>query len=166
MRGVAVKVDEVEDLAGYVIPGMRVDVLASGNPPSEAGSSPDGTHVRTVLQNIKVLSAGTNMQRDAEGKPQAVQVVNLLVSPEQAEILSLAGSQSHLQFALRNPTDTNVAEVSGSTLKALYGAGSKVKVAEAPSHKVVVPTSQTYGIEVINGSKASVIKFPVSEGKL
>src|SRR6478609_6637001 len=68
MRACAIKVDEVVGVAGFVTPGMRVDVLVSGNPPGAANNS-DGTQVRTVLQNIEVLSAGTDIQKDAEGKP-------------------------------------------------------------------------------------------------
>ena len=75
MRACAIKVDEVVGVAGFVTPGMRVDVLVSGNPPGAANNS-DGTQVRTVLQNIEVLSAGTDIQKDAEGKPQAVRVAN------------------------------------------------------------------------------------------
>jgi pilus assembly protein CpaB len=79
MRALAVKVDQVVGVAGFVIPGMRVDVLASGNPPG-ATSATQGTVTKTILQNIQVLSAGTDIQKDAEGKPQQVQVVNLLVT--------------------------------------------------------------------------------------
>ena len=91
MRACAVKVDDVVGVAGFVTPGMRVDVLVSGNPPGAA--STQGTMTKTILQNIAVLSAGTDIQKDAEGKPQQVQVVNLLVTPEQAETLSLASGQ-------------------------------------------------------------------------
>ena len=85
MRACAVKVDDVVGVAGFVTPGMRVDVLISGNAPGAANAS-EGTQVKTLLQNIQVLSAGTDIQKDAEGKPQQVQVVNLLVTPDQAEI--------------------------------------------------------------------------------
>ena len=83
MRACAVKVDDVVGVAGFVTPGMRVDVLVSGNPPGRSTSG--GPKVKTLLQNIEVLSAGTDIQKDAEGKPKQVQVVNLLVTPEQAE---------------------------------------------------------------------------------
>ena len=89
MRACAVKVDEVVGVAGFATPGMRVDVLISGNPPGAINLA-EGPKVKTLLQNVQVLSAGTDIQKDAEGKPQQVQVVNLLVTPEQAELLSLA----------------------------------------------------------------------------
>src|SRR5689334_14765880 len=86
MRATGARVDEVVGLAGFVTPGMRVDVLMSGIPPG--GSPGDGPRVNTLLQNIQVLSAGENLQKDSEGKPRLVQVVNLLVTPEQAEKLT------------------------------------------------------------------------------
>src|ERR1035437_963364 len=108
MRACAIKVDDVVGVAGFVTPGMHVDVLISGNPPN-APNPNQGPEVKTLLQNLEVLSAGTNIQKDAEGKAQQVQVVNLLVTPEQAEILSLASSQTHIQLVLRNPLDTQIA---------------------------------------------------------
>src|SRR6185312_1336195 len=106
LRACAVKVNEVVGLAGFVVPGMRVDVLLTGVPPGAPADA--GPRVKTLLQNIQVLSAGTNLQKDNEGKPQQVQVVNLLVTPEQAESLSLAGNEAHIQLVLRNPMDTGV----------------------------------------------------------
>ena len=74
MRAIAIRVDQVVGVAGFVLPGMRVDILISGVPPTTAGGGGGGnnTQVRTVLQNIEVLSAGTDIQKDAEGKPQQV----------------------------------------------------------------------------------------------
>src|SRR5271165_4086083 len=87
MRAAAVKVDDVVGVAGFVTPGMRVDVLISGLPPQNSSNSAritdQGTLTKTLLQNIQVLSAGQDIQKDAEGKPHPVQVVNLLVNPEQ-----------------------------------------------------------------------------------
>src|ERR1700692_1264107 len=112
MRATAVKVNEVVGVAGFVTPGMRVDVLITGNPPG--GATTQGSLVRTLLQNIEVLSAGTDIQRDAEGKPMQVQVVNLLVTPTQAEILSLASSETRIQLVLRNPLDTKLDKTTGT----------------------------------------------------
>src|ERR1700686_3655897 len=128
MRAVAVRVNEVVGVAGFVVPGMRVDILISGTPP---GATPaTGTVSRTLLQNIEVLSAGQNFQKDAEGKPVQVQVVNLLVTPEQAEILSLASNETRIQLVLRNPLDTQTAKTTGIALSSLYGA--PIKPLEAP----------------------------------
>ena len=118
MRAVAVKVDEVVGVSGFVLPGMRVDVLSSGTPPGASG-----TVTRTILQNIEVLSAGQNIERDVQGKAAAVQVVNLLVAPEQAEALSLAGAQTKIQLVLRNPLDRQTVKTAGiSTSQLLLGA--------------------------------------------
>src|SRR4051812_11137846 len=96
MRACAVRVDDVVGVAGFVLPGMRVDVLVSGTGPGKSQS--DGPRVRTLLQNIEVLSAGANLQKDNDGKPVQVPVVNLLVTPEQAELLSLASNQTKIQL--------------------------------------------------------------------
>jgi len=120
MRACAVKVNEVVGVAGFVVPGMRVDVLITGLPPG--GSNLDGPEVRTLLQNIQVLSAGTNFQKDQEGKPEQAQVVNLLVTPAQAEVLSLASNETHIQLVLRNPMDTEVTGLPGMILSDLYGS--------------------------------------------
>ena len=122
MRACAVRVDEVVGVAGFVTPGMRVDVLVSGNPPG-AGAA-DGVVTKTILQNIQVLSAGTDIQRDAEGKARQVQVVNLLVTPEQAEMLSLASNSLKIQFVLRNPLDTQIAKVPTTAMSTLLGPNS------------------------------------------
>ena len=114
MRAVAVRVNEVVGVAGFVVPGMRVDVLISGNTPG--GDSSLGTLTKTLLQNIEVLSAGQDFKKDAEGKPVSVQVVNLLVTPEQAEQLSLASNQTTIQLVLRNPLDHEVAKTPGTAL--------------------------------------------------
>ena len=67
MRACAVRVDEVVGVSGFVLPGMRVDVLVSGNPPGAAGAT-EGMVTKTVLQNIQVLSAGTDIQKtDSSG---------------------------------------------------------------------------------------------------
>jgi pilus assembly protein CpaB len=168
MRACAVKVDEVVGVAGFVTPGMRVDVLISGNPPGPVNVG-EGQKVRTLFQNVEVLSAGTDIQKDAEGKPKSVQVVNLLVTPEQAEMLSLASTQTHIQLVLRNPLDTEVAQVPGSALMNLY-TDPNAKRAPKPlagPRRVTrsVPQSQLYLVEVFNGSKRSEEKFVTAEGK-
>ena len=160
MRACAVKVDDVVGVAGFVTPGMRVDVLISGNPPGPSNTM-EGTRVKTLLQNIEVLSAGTDIQKDGEGKPQQVQVVNLLVTPEQAELLSLASNQTHIQLVLRNPLDTQVARTTGTAMANLFADGNVVK----PKPLVVgqkalpPPAPGVYLIEVFNGSKRTEEKF-------
>src|SRR5690242_8812777 len=117
MRAVAVRVNEVVGVAGFVVPGMRVDVLISGNSP--AIDSHLGVVTRTLLQNLEVLSAGQDFKKDAEGKPVVVQVVNMLVTPEQAEQLSLASSNTAIQLVLRNPLDHNLSKTPGTAVAKL-----------------------------------------------
>ena len=118
MRAVAIPVNDVVGVAGFVVAGMRVDVLISGSSPR--GDNGLGPVTKTMLQNLEVLSAGQEFKKDAEGKPVAVPVVNLLVTPEQAEQLSLASKQTTIQLDLRNPLDHDVAKTSGTALQKLF----------------------------------------------
>ena len=166
MRACAVKVDEVVGVAGFVTPGMRVDVLISGDPPGV--SQTQGTMVRTLLQNIQVLSAGTDIQKDTEGKPQQVRVVNLLVTPEQAEVLSLASNQTHIQLVLRNPLDTQESKVTGSAMANLFGNAASTPVIAhvvAASGATRKPAPQSYSIEILNGSQRTEQKIAAPEAK-
>ncbi len=167
MRASAVRVDDVVGVAGFATPGMRVDVLISGFPPGDQSKfAALGPQSRTILQNIQVLSAGTDIQKDAEGKAKPVQVVNLLVTPEQAETLSLASNQQvKIQLVLRNPLDTKTDQVPGTAMDSLFtdpGAVKKRPVVVKVVHKAA---PETFSIEVINGSKSSEEKFSSHEGK-
>jgi pilus assembly protein CpaB len=164
MRACAVRVDEVVGVAGFVIPGMRVDVLVSGNPPGAAGST-EGVVTQTILQNIQVLSAGTDIQRDAEGKPQQVQVVNLLVTPEQAELLSLASNSLKIQLVLRNPLDTQVAKVPATAMRNLFASETPPASPQAAHKRAAKPATKPYSIVVINGGKTTEEKFSSPEGQ-
>jgi pilus assembly protein CpaB len=165
MRACAVKVDEVVGVAGFVTPGLRVDVLITGNPPGQANIT-EGPKVRTLLQNIEVLSAGTDIQKDAEGKPQQVQVVNLLVTPGQAELLSLASNQTHIQLILRNPLDTQTTKPPGTAVANLFNDGIIKPQPLVAGHRVSPPpAAHIYLVEVFNGSKKTEEKFAAGEGK-
>jgi pilus assembly protein CpaB len=163
MRAVAVKVDQIIGVAGFVTPGMRVDVLISGNPPGVNQNQGQGTITKTLLQNLEVLSAGTDIQKDAEGKPKQVQVVNLLATPEEAEQLSLAGNETRIQLVLRNPLDTATAKPAETSVAALFAPSG---ASPAPKHTYRVHRAPaTYQVQVFNGSKKSEAKFPVGEEK-
>jgi pilus assembly protein CpaB len=188
MRAVAVRVNEVVGVAGFVVPGMRVDILISGNKPG--GNQSVGTLTRTMLQNIEVLSAGQDFKKDNEGKPIVVQVVNLLVTPEQAEQLSLAAQQTSIQLVLRNPLDRDVAKTPGTGLAYLF-TGTKMppnaKVedsgdakprpkqraaapAPAPYFQAPVPAAAAvkkeapFVMEIISGAKKEEKKFEAAGG--
>lgn len=167
MRAIAVRVDQVVGVAGFVLPGMRVDVLISGVPPNATSGGNNNTQVRTVLQNIEVLSAGTDIQKDAEGKPQQVQVVNLLVTPEQAQVLALASNETRIQLVLRNPLDTKVAPVEGTAMTNLFldqdKPASKPKLTGRVAPRK--PKEDTFTVTVINGATKTEDKFASPGGK-
>jgi pilus assembly protein CpaB len=117
MRAVTVRVNDVSGVSGFVLPGMRVDVLVTGHPPK--GDA--GTITRTTLQNIMVLSAGTAIQADSRGAAIQAPTVTLLASPEQAELLTLANSEGRIQLVLRNASDQTVEKTKGAQLAELYG---------------------------------------------
>lgn len=165
MRACAVKVDDVVGVAGFVTPGMRVDVVISGNPDGHLASNQQ-TQARTLLQNIEVLSAGTNIEKDTEGKPRQVKVVNLLVTPEQAQVLSLASHYAEIQLVLRNPLDTQVAKVQSSALPTLFSEGqAATQRSHATSVKQRITTKpDIITVEVLHGTKRSEQKFVLSGG--
>jgi pilus assembly protein CpaB len=167
MRAIAVRVDQVVGVAGFVTPGMRVDVLVSGVPPSAQGGQGNNTQVRTVLQNIEVLSAGTDIQKDAEGKPQQVQVVNLLVTPEQAQVLALASNETRIQLVLRNPLDTKETKVQGTAMTNLFAeqAAPPSKPKLSGPVKVHKKAAEEFHVTVINGSTVKDEKFAAPGGK-
>jgi pilus assembly protein CpaB len=158
MRACAVKVDEVVGVAGFVTPGMRVDVLVSGDPPGQSNPT-QGQITTTVLQNIQVLSAGTDIQKDAEGKPQQVQVVNLLVTPEQAQKLSLASSQLKIQLVLRNPLDTKIAQVPNTATNSLFSNSVGAPTSSATVRPAKKPAPQLYSVVISNGVNTTVQRF-------
>jgi pilus assembly protein CpaB len=132
MRAVSVRVNEVIGVAGYVLPGTRVDVVAT--------QSPTATHQdmtsKVVLSNVQVLTAGTRMEQDQEkGKPMAVTVVTLLVKPEQAERVALASNEGKIQLALRNPLDQGAPETPGIKPAALLGSAATAQPRVASSTK-------------------------------
>ena len=106
LRAVSVRVNEVIGVAGYVLPGTHVDVVATVSPTDKHGDMTS----KVVLTNVQVLAAGTKIERDTDkDKPMPVSVVTLLVNPEEAERLTLASTEGKIQLALRNPLDKTIA---------------------------------------------------------
>ena len=110
MRALSVRVNDVIGVAGYVLPGTRVDVLVTVSPTDQR----DDMTSKVILSNVQVLTAGTRIERDVEkDKPVSVSVVTLLVDPTQAERLTLASTEGKIQLALRNPMDKTAPETQG-----------------------------------------------------
>lgn len=160
MRAVALRVDQVIGLAGFVVPGMRVDVLVDGN---DTGGRPEDTMSRTILQNIEVLSAGQKTEHTPDGKPSDAQVVNLLVKPGEAEILSLASTEAKVQLVLRNPLDTLKTDTPGASMGQLLEPNLPKVSRQRPLGPVLVkisaPKPRTTVVEVYHGGKKTEETF-------
>jgi pilus assembly protein CpaB len=163
MRAVSVRVNEVIGVAGYVLPGTRVDVVATASPTATRSD----TTSKLILSNVQVLTAGTRMEQDQEkGKPMQVTVVTLLVNPEQSERLALASTEGKIQLALRNPMDQSAPETPGVRTAALVGvaraAQPKTVASSRPRSTRAAPQPVTMSapvpdpvptVEVIRGDK-------------
>jgi pilus assembly protein CpaB len=175
MRAVTVRVNDVAGVAGFVLPGMRVDVLVTGRPPDS-----NGVFTTTCLQNILVLSAGTTIQADSRGQAIQAPTVTLLVSPDQAEILTLANSEGHIQLVLRNGSDQTIEKPPGRELAELYGLkrahpqrdpgaaprprpAAKAEVATPPPAPPPPPVDQ---IVVIRGTQKSIESVGTRPGEV
>jgi pilus assembly protein CpaB len=162
MRAVSVRVNEVVSVAGFVGPGTRVDILLTGTP---NGSTEDQT--TTVLQNVAVIASGQRLERNAAGDAQNTPVITVLVSPDDAERLTLASAEGRIQLALRNPLDTRQDDVGAVNAKGLYRGGTPVAAAPTPHvqsarpPKVQPQPASILGIEVYQGDKKKeVVNFP------
>jgi pilus assembly protein CpaB len=99
-RGVAVKIDEIAGVAGFISPGTRVDVLIVMSPKGHRGE----TISKVILQNVEVLAVGQKVE-NRNGKAEITRSVTVLVNPEDATKLHLASSKGKLRLALRNQDD-------------------------------------------------------------
>jgi len=157
MRAISVRVNDVIGVAGYVLPGTHVDVLATASPTDQ---HPDTTS-KVVLTNVQVLTAGTKMEQPGDkGKPQPVTVVTLLVNPEQAERLTLASTEGKIQLALRNPLDQTAPATPGVRPAILLGTPppSSRPATAVPSRRprpaAAAPAPEpTPTVEIIRGDK-------------
>jgi pilus assembly protein CpaB len=164
MRAVSVRVNEVVAVAGFVVPGTRVDVLLTGNP-----SGANEQQTTTVLENVAVIAAGQRLERNAAGEPQSTPVITLLVSPDDAQRLTLASSQGHIQLALRNPVDTKKEDIAAMKANGLYknlAPPTPPPRPRAAKAKVEAPPAPpgAYKVEVIRGNKVDETKFPDQTG--
>jgi pilus assembly protein CpaB len=155
MRATAVRSNEISGVAGFLYPGSHVDVLVTFTPP---GGNMPTTH--TVLQNVQVLTAGQTIEPDPQGRPHTVNVVTVLVTPEDSQRLQLASGQGNIQFVLRSGADQKQAEVRPTRLDELFPGDKPVVVARAVKHTHAAPApAPMYMLEVIQGTKRSVQKF-------
>jgi pilus assembly protein CpaB len=159
MRAISVRVDEVVGVAGFVLPGTRVDVLLTIDRSGKGAGDPM-THA--LLQNIQTLAAGQEVQQDKDGKPKSVPVITLLVTPDQAETLTLAANSGRIQLSLRNTLDTMPTTTSGARLSGLFGEPAK-PVSFAPRrvevHAVSPVRDDSTVVEVYKGGSRSLLKF-------
>jgi pilus assembly protein CpaB len=157
MRGVSVQVNEVIAVAGFVLPGSMVDVLVTG----AAGVQGSTNITKTILENIRVLAAGQQIEQDKEGKPHTVPVITLLVTPEDANKLTMAANEGKIQLSLRNTIDTKKADPPPVFQATLFGG------APAPTHTSkrpkgappAPPVAAPYVVEVIRGGKRETSTF-------
>ncbi len=157
MRAMAVRVDDVNGVAGFVLPEARVDVLLTGSP---KGRAELGQITRTILSNIRVISAGEHLAPDASGRPQRVPVVTLLLTPRQAEMLTLASSQGRIQLILRNSMDPESLETKGVREQELFVVAPRRRAVPIPSPPTqIVRLEPSPQIELIRGSRRSVQSF-------
>ena len=158
MRAEAVRVNDVTAVAGFVVPGTRVDVLVTGNP---TGSSEPQT--MTVLQDVAVLATGQRTERSATGEPQNASVVTLLVSPEDSEKLALASQEGRIQLVLRNPLDTNQEKAAAIRKRSLFGGAMSaphsakiMRVKQAPTQ---APEPEKLEIDIFRGTQKETIQL-------
>ena len=154
LRAVSVRVNEVIGVAGYVLPGTHVDVVATVSPTQ---NQHDMTS-KVILTNVLVLAAGTKIDRMTDkDKPMPVTVVTLLVAPEESERLTLASSEGKIQLALRNPLDRDTPVTRGIKPASLLGAAPIVRVARAQASvqkaEAPRPVADAPTVEIIRGDK-------------
>jgi pilus assembly protein CpaB len=168
MRAVSVPVDEISDIAGFVLPHARVDVLVSVSNNANGGSQPFS---KIVLQNVEVLAVAQEIE-SVQDKPQVVKVITFLVTPEQAERLTLASREGSLRLALRNYDDKKIVTTSGvdiSQLLRAFGGPQPAMPLFAPQHIGAVGRRtvrvQPVQVEVLrNGHTAENISFVKTGG--
>jgi pilus assembly protein CpaB len=164
MRAVSVKVNEVIGVAGFVVPGTRVDVMVT----LKARQQQQDSITRVVVSNVQVLTAGTRYDQEnaKDGKPIPSTVVTLLVAPEDGERIALAASEGQIMLTLRNPLDTAPTATAGVRTGGLLGQPDPAP-APAPKPRVMrtapekpaqpepaaVPAVKNYTVEAIRGAK-------------
>ncbi len=151
-RAVSVEVDEVIGVAGFVLPGTRVDVLATVMPNANRSE----TTTRIILQNVPVLTADQSYRQDPNEDPKVVTVVTLLVAPDEAEALTLAATEGKIQLALRNMLDVDSVSTNGMRIAGLVHS---VRRPTTTSKRGPVTPPQPKVVETYKGGSRTLIKF-------
>ncbi|HKC46540.1 MAG TPA: Flp pilus assembly protein CpaB [Gemmatimonadales bacterium] len=155
-RAVSVRVDDVIGVAGFVLPGTRVDVVVTLPPQPQLDQKVSVTQM--VLQNMQVLAAGQVVQQDAQGKPITVSVITLLVSPKEAETLVLASNEGKIQLALRNTLDLADVRTSGASVRTLL-PGQRASADAAARPRAPTPEAVGTVVEAYKGGVRTLVKF-------
>ena len=152
-RALSVRVNDVIGVAGYVLPGTHVDVVVTINPTQQ----PTEVTSKVVLTNVQVLASGTKIEQNENNKPIQVSVVTLLVSPDEAEKLTLASTEGKIQLALRNPLDKTAPATPGIKPAPLVASGmAPMRVASRGVRSApVAPPPPMPTVEIIRGDKRS-----------
>jgi len=149
-RAMAVKVDQEVAVAGFIKPGHNVDVLVTMKPPGKHSQMV----TKTVIENARVLAAGTQMQMQGEdGKAQPVSIMTLEVNPQEAEKLTLASTQGRLRLVLRSSLNPDEVLTKGETARSVLDS-YREKTARKRG-----PQTKKHTVEVLKGSSSSTMKF-------
>lgn len=161
MRAVSVRVNDVIGVAGFIIPGAKVDVVATIRQNSDSMS-------RIVVANVEVLTAGTlidEQKATKEGKPVSTTVVTLMATPEDAQRIALASSEGQILLTLRNPLDKEEkrpAAVRTAALMSEVGTARRSASGRGGRNPLPAPSSATaftvYKIAAGKESKQEVLK--------
>ena len=153
-RALAVRVDEIIGVSGFIVPDDRVDVILTTTP---LGANQDAKVSKIVLQNKRILSVAQSTEQK-DGKPQLARSITLEVTPDEAEKLSLASQEGQIVLALRGLGDDSETRTIGSNkrdLLSLAASSQKTKIGGTPTP----PPAEKYRVEVILGSNRNVVEF-------
>jgi pilus assembly protein CpaB len=142
MRAISIKVNEVVGVAGFVVPGTRVDLVVTVARQQDSMS-------RVVVSNVQVLSAGTKIDQTKKGgEPIPSSVVTLMVTPEDAERVALASSEGKVILMLRNPLDQQPTDTHGIRMAGLMGDPSPPPVQRVVKGQTMMVTPKAPAVEV------------------
>ena len=156
MRAVSVPVDEVSDVAGFVLPHTRVDVLVA----TQSEGAGDKAFSKVILQNVEVLAVAQEVEQKKD-EPEIVKVVTLLVTPQESERLALASHSGTLRLAMRNYNDNKIVLTSGSDVAQMLRAYSlapdvPVMAVQPERHIAATPhRAKAVEIEILRNGKSS-----------